>query len=85
MTQDEILDLFRQCAADMTAVQPAQSDLILKLSQLLADSRGRLSKENFDMLVYIGAALYKSGQDQFNARQNVSDIMRRSAEDHGNG
>ncbi|MGV3742324.1 MAG: hypothetical protein ACO1NO_08440 [Burkholderiaceae bacterium] len=83
MTQDEILDLFRQQAADMQAGQPAQSDLILNLAQLLADSRGKLSKENFDALVHIGASLYKSGQDQFDARRNVSDIMRRSAEDHG--
>lgn len=84
MTQDEVLDLFRQGAADPLTEIPSQSEVILKLSQLLADSRGKLSKEDFDALVQIGAALYKSGQDQFNARQNVSDIMRRSAEDHGN-
>jgi hypothetical protein len=84
MTQDEILSLFRQQAADPNTEIPSQTDLILKLSQLLADSRGKLSKENFEELVHIGAVLYKSGQTQFNARQNVSDIMRQSAQAHGN-
>lgn len=81
MTQDDILSLFRQQAADMNQDAPTQTDLIMQLSQLLADSRGRLSKENFDTLVHIGAALYKVGQDHFNARQNVSDIMQRSVND----
>src|SRR5688500_17072043 len=49
MTQEEILDLFRQrAAADTHVAQPTQGDLILALAQLLADSSGRLSKENFD-------------------------------------
>lgn len=61
---------------------PSQGDLIRELSQLLADSRGTLSKDNFDTLVHIGSALYKSGSDQFNARQNVSDIMQRSVKSH---
>lgn len=84
MTQDEILDLFRQQATEMQKNLPTQSDLILQLSTLLADSRGKLSKENFESLVHIGAALYKTGLDQFNARQNVSDIMQASARDYGN-
>jgi hypothetical protein len=81
MTQEEILSLFRQQAADMNQDAPTQTDLIMELSRLLADSRGRLSKENFETLVHIGAALYKVGQDHFNARQNVSDIMQRSVDE----
>jgi hypothetical protein len=83
MTQDEVLHLFRQQAADMHKSMPTQADLIRDLSQLLADSRGRLSKENFDALVRIGAVLYKAGLDQFNARQNVNDIMQQSAKEYG--
>jgi hypothetical protein len=82
MTQEEILDLFRQEAADMQKDLPSQGDLIRELSRLLADSRGTLSKGNFETLVHIGAALYKAGLDQFNARQNVSDIMEQSARSH---
>lgn len=83
MTQEDVLDLFRRQAAEMPKDLPTQGDLIRDLSQLLADSRGRLSKENFDSLVHIGAVLYKVGLDQFNARQNVSDIMQRSAKTQG--
>jgi hypothetical protein len=82
MTQEEILDLFRQEAADMQKTLPSQGDLVRELSRLLADSRGTLSKENFETLIHIGAALYKSGLEQFNARQNVSDIMERSVKAH---
>lgn len=81
MSQDEILDLFRQRASDMQRDLPTQGDLIRQLSQLLADSRGKLSKENFDSLVHIGAVLYKVGLDQFNARQHVSDLMQHSVRD----
>ncbi len=80
MTQEEVFSLFRQQAAKMTQEAPSQGDLIRDLAQLLADSRGRLSKENFDMLVHIGAVLYKDGLNQFNARKNVSEIMRDSIE-----
>jgi hypothetical protein len=82
MTQEEILDLFRLKAADIEKEPPSQNELIMELSRLLADSRGTLSKENFETLVHIGSALYKAGLDQFNARQNVSEIMQRSAKSH---
>ena len=82
MTQDDVLDLFRQQAAEMPKDLPTQGDLVRELSRLLADSPGKLSKEDFESLVHIGAVLYKVGLDQFNARQNVSDIMQRSAREH---
>jgi hypothetical protein len=82
MTQDEVIELFRQQAATMEKQVPTQNELIQELSLLLSESRGKLSKENFEALVRLGGALYKTGLDQFNARQNVSDIMQRSARDH---
>jgi hypothetical protein len=57
---------------------PPKSQLILGLAQLLADSRGRLSKENFETLVQLGAALYKEGNSQYQARSDVDSIMNRS-------
>lgn len=78
MTLEEIYALFRQHAAGMEQDPSTKGELISKLAQLLADSRGKLSKENFDMLVHIGGALYKEGQDQYDARKNVSEIMQNS-------
>ena len=81
MTHDEILKLFREEAALLGAEPENQNDLILRLAQLLADSKGRLPKENFDELVHIGAVLYQKGLGQYNARADVAEIMRSSLED----
>lgn len=81
MTQDEILDMFRQQSANMSEVFPRPNSVILELAQLLADSRGRLSKENFETLVRIGGVLYKEGLDQFDARSDVANIMKKSGTD----
>ena len=78
MTKDEILDLFRQQADMWRDAAPAPSVVIQELAQLLADSRGRLSKEHFETLVRIGGTLYKEGLDQFAARADVAEIMRKS-------
>jgi hypothetical protein len=80
MTQDEIVALFRREAGRMKEPLSEQNDLILQLAQLLADSRGRLSKENFDTLVYIGAALYKEGDSRFHARSDMGALMARTAD-----
>jgi hypothetical protein len=76
MTQDEILAMFRE-EAERTPTAPA-SEAILALAQLLADSRGRLSKENFETLMSIGAALYKQGKSEFTARADIASIMQQS-------
>ncbi|WP_194727400.1 hypothetical protein [Noviherbaspirillum malthae] len=76
MTQDEILSMFRTQAQHLEADSSALTTAILNLAQLLADSRGRLSKENFETLVLIGGALYKHGHNQFLGKQDVDDIMR---------
>ncbi|NEX61796.1 hypothetical protein [Noviherbaspirillum galbum] len=80
MTQEEIIELFRQKAN--TLEYEAQSSMfqhtILELAQLLAESRGRLSKENFETLLRIGGVLYKEGNSQFQARSDVHKIMQDS-------
>src|SRR3569832_1111099 len=82
MTQDEILSMFRQHAAKAPTELPPFIVVFLLLSTLLADSCGRLSKENFDTLVWIGGILYKEGNSRFQARSDVSDIMKQSAKNH---
>jgi hypothetical protein len=80
MTKDDILDLFRQQADNTAHAVPTPHVVILELAQLLANSCGRLSKEDFDTLVRIGGALYKEGLGQFEARSDVAEIMRKSGE-----
>lgn len=80
MTQDEIVSMFRQHAASLPPESLSLNSVILELAQLLADSRGRLSKENFETLVRIGGVLYKEGNSRFQACSDVNDIMKKSAE-----
>jgi hypothetical protein len=75
--------MFREQASDVPNELPSLNAVILDLSQLLADSRGRLSKENFDALVRIGAALYKEGDSRFHAKSDVDAIMKQSSKEHG--
>lgn len=79
MTQDEVLSMFRTEAERMPLAPAPAHEAILLLAQLLADSRGRLSKENFETLLQIGAAMYKQGKTEFNARADVASIMRDAA------
>ena len=81
MTADEILKLFREEATLLERTPENQNDLILRLAQLLSDSKGRLPKENFEELVHIGAVLYQKGLGQYNARADVAEIMRNSLQD----
>ncbi|WP_194723748.1 hypothetical protein [Noviherbaspirillum malthae] len=85
MTQDEILTMFRQQAKDLPSNASALNTAILELAQLLADSRGRLSKENFEVLVRIGGALYKNGHNQFHGKNDVDAIMKHSHRNHDEG
>ena len=80
MTRDEILEMFRQQSDGAAQELLERNAVILELAQLLADSRGRLSKENFDTLIRIGGVLYGEGRDRFNARSDVAEIMKTSAE-----
>lgn len=83
MTQNEILEMFRSEADKMPLELPVANVIILELAQLLAESRGRLSKETFETLVHIGGVLYKEGRILFDARADVSAIMKKSAENRG--
>jgi hypothetical protein len=81
MTQEDVLELFRKQAATLGEVRVAQTDIIVRLAQLLADSKGRLSKENFEELVHIGAVMYQEGLGQFRARSEVTAMMKKSTQD----
>lgn len=80
MTQDDILDMFRAQAETLEPAAHASvlGDVIVDLARLLADSRGKLSKENFETLVQIGGALYREGKTGFDARSDLEAIMKRS-------
>ena len=78
MTQDDVIELFRQQAAILGEVKSSQHDIIMSLAKLLAESRGRLSKENFEALVRIGAVMYQEGLAQYRARSEVAATMEAS-------
>lgn len=78
MTQEEILTMFREQATKLPSDASSLSAATLELAGLLADSRGRLSKENFEALVRIGGVLYKNGHDQFHGKNDVDAIMKHS-------
>lgn len=80
MTQEEILGMFQAEANRMPLELPVANEIILELAQLLAESRERLSKETFETLVHIGGVLYKEGRSRFDARADISAIMKQSAE-----
>ena len=80
MTQDQILDMFRTKADRLPLELPIANEIILELAQLLAESRGRLSKETFETLVHIGSVLYQDGRNQFDARADIAAIMKKSVE-----
>lgn len=78
MNQQDVLNMFRQEAESIDQVEESQGDIINKLAQLLAESRGRLSKENFEDLVHIGAVMYKEGLGKHRARAEVAATMKDS-------
>lgn len=82
MDESNMLQKFREQAAGM-GDHPTYGDLIGQLARLLAESRGRLSKENFEVLVDVGGALYKAGLSQYQARADVAEVMRKSGAESG--
>ncbi len=77
MEKKEVLQLMRE-QAEALKEHPSYEQLVNQLADLLADSRGRLSKKNFEDLVSLGAALYKAGLSQFTARKDVTELMNKS-------
>jgi hypothetical protein len=82
MTQSDVIELFRQQSAMLGEVKSTQHDIIMSLAQLLADSTGRLSKENFESLVHIGAVMYQEGLGQYRARSEIEATMESSNAAH---
>lgn len=80
MDKHVVLQLMREEAGRMAA-HPSYEELVSQLADLLSDSRGRLSRENFDQLIGLGAALYKAGHSQFHARKDVAEMMNKSVTD----
>lgn len=80
MTQREVLDMFRNEAALLGVVEASQADIILRLAQLLADCQDSLPREGFDEFVHIGAVMYQEGLGKFRARAEVSETIRKSAQ-----
>lgn len=81
MKQEEILLMFRAGAEKLGPLKDSQRDIILTLANLLANSHGRLSKEDFETLVGIGSVLYQQGFAQYKARQDMDSIMTKSIDD----
>lgn len=80
MTQTEILELFRQQASLLAPESqvPTLNNIIVELAKLLAESRGKLPKENFDSLVHIGSVLYREGNSRYEAHTDMDAIMKHS-------
>jgi hypothetical protein len=80
MNQDDILSMFRQNAREYQSELPVLNPMIFELARILADSKGRFSKEDFEAFIRMGSVLYKIGDSQFQARRDVSEIMKTSLE-----
>jgi len=80
MTQHDVLELFRMQASSLGAVEASQSDIILRLAQLIANVREYLPEEDFEELIHIGAVLYQEGLGQYRARTEVAATMKQSAQ-----
>jgi hypothetical protein len=78
MNQDDIIGMFRENAREYHSELPALNPMIIELARILADSKGRFSKEDFEAFIRMGSVLYKIGDSQFQARRDVSDIMKTS-------
>jgi hypothetical protein len=79
MTQLDVVMLFNTQAKDLGTDHTTEDNTISRLAQFLADSEGRLSKEDFDFLTHMGALMYKHGLGQYTARADVAVVMSKSA------
>lgn len=80
MEKNVVLDMFRKRANEMDD-HPSYQHLVDELASLPAESRGKLAKEDFDHLVELGAALYKAGLSQYEARDDIAELMRESMDE----
>ena len=80
MTREDVLAIFADQASRLGEVPATQSEIILQLADLLADSGARFSSENFEKLTHIGAVMYQESLGRFRARAEVATIMQKSAD-----
>lgn len=85
MTQHDVLELFRVQASSLGEVEASQSEIILRLAQLIADTKAYLPEKDFEVLVHIGAVMYQEGLGQYRARQEVATTMERSSQSQQTG
>lgn len=80
MTREDALQLFMEEANKLEKAYARQDDIIMQLAQLVADGESVLQKEDLDVLVKIGATLYKANRSRKQARKEIADTMRESLE-----
>jgi len=78
MKQNDVLDRFKAVASTLGKIEPTQSDAILKLAQIIADASHRLTEEEIDRFVNVGAVLYQEALSEHRARTEVDLTMRDS-------
>ncbi|HTH45426.1 MAG TPA: hypothetical protein VL528_10120 [Oxalicibacterium sp.] len=84
MNQSDVVKLFKQQASTLGRIEASQSDIILKLAQLIADVNQKLSSADLDRLLYIGAVMYQEAANQFEARKDMDSLMKTSIDTPGN-
>lgn len=77
MDKDVVLRLIRERSTFIDE-HATYEEMVNGLAALLSDSKGRFSKEVFEQLVNLGAALYKAGLSQYRARGEVATLMEKS-------
>lgn len=80
MTREDALQLFMAEANRLEKAYARQDDIIMQLAQLVADGESVLQKEELEVLVKIGATLYKANRSKKQARKDIADTMRKSLE-----
>jgi len=78
MTQEEVLELFKKEAATLGTIESSQSDIILKLAQVLADTSDQIAQAAFERMIYVGAVMYQEALGEFRARAEMADMMQTS-------
>lgn len=84
MNQGDVIALFKREAATLGRIEASQSDIILKLAQLIADVNRKLSPAELDRLLYVGAVMYQQASRQFEARKEMDGLMKTSVDTQDN-
>jgi hypothetical protein len=79
MDQRDVLLRFREVSLMLGRIEPSQSDAILRLGQVIANASSRLTEDEIDELVRVGAVLYQEALSQREARADLETTMRESS------